>query len=289
MIHDAHKSPERYYADVESWANDRRRALHASRRTAWAIAGVATLVALCEALALTFLLPLKSVVPYTLMVDRETGYVQALKPIDAQLVAPDAALTRSFLVQYVIAREGFDIDSVQSDYRKVELWSTDQARSEYSTAMQASSPDSPLSRLPRSTVVDVRVKSVNVLASHVALVRFQTIRRDAGGRTGEPSSWASVVRYGFSGKPLAVADRLVNPLGFQVQRYHRSAETLALPDPEPVSARTTIPPVPIATQPSVAGRSAVMDEAPTRPAGAIEMLSGTPTSRHDSGMMRSPE
>ncbi len=53
------------------------------------------------------------------MVDRQTGFVQALKPLDTQLVSGDKALTQSFLVQYVIAREGYDRSTLQADYRKV--------------------------------------------------------------------------------------------------------------------------------------------------------------------------
>ena len=69
----------------------------------------------CEALALILLMPLKTVEPYTLLVDRNTGFVQALKPLDPAEVAPDTALTQSFLVQYVIARESFDIDTLQTE------------------------------------------------------------------------------------------------------------------------------------------------------------------------------
>ncbi|WP_163366505.1 VirB8/TrbF family protein, partial [Klebsiella aerogenes] len=91
--------------------------------------------------------------PYTLLVDRQTGYVQALKPLDAQQVSANAALTQSFLVQYVIARESFDAAALQSNYRKVSLWSAGEARNAYVAGMQASNPESPLVRLPRMSVV----------------------------------------------------------------------------------------------------------------------------------------
>ena len=218
-----------YYHEAGSWAEDRQDGLRLSRRIAWIVAAVASLIALFEAGALIFLAPLKTVVPYTLLVDRHTGYVQALKPVDAATIVPDAALTQSFLVQYVIARESFDIDDLQSSYRKVALWSAAAARSDYVSAMQASNPASPLARLPRSTVVDAQVKSVSPLAEHAALVRFDTQRRDAGGQPQPPRAWVAAIRYRFSTEPLQAADRFVNPLGFQVVRYRRSEE--ALPPP----------------------------------------------------------
>ncbi|MBB3348716.1 virB8 family protein [Sphingomonas sp. BK069] len=229
-----------HLAHGASWAQDRRDALFRSRRTAWLVAAAATVVAVCEALALVALLPLKTVVPYTLMVDRQTGYVQALKPFDAERVVPDRALTQSLLVQYVIAREGFDVDTVQSDYRKVGLWSVGQARADYLTAMQASDPASPLALYPRTTVVAVEVKSVTPLGSGVALVRYDTRRRDVGGTLQPARPWVAVIRYGFSGEPLSTADRFVNPLGFQVRRYRRSEE--ALPASAAPGAAPTVPP-----------------------------------------------
>lgn len=216
-----------YFVEAGSWAHDRREALAASRRIAWIVATAALVVAVCEALALVALTPLKTVVPYTLMVDRQTGFVQALKPLDAQLVSADAALTQSFLVQYVIAREGFDYTTVQADYRKVALWSGGRARGEYMAAMQASNPDSPVARYPRSTLVDVAVKSVTPMSGNAAMVRYDTRRQDAGGQAQPPQNWVAIIRYAYAGEPMSAADRFVNPLGFQVLRYRRSMEALS--------------------------------------------------------------
>jgi type IV secretion system protein VirB8 len=231
-----------YYAEAESWAHDRQEALRGSRRTAWIVAAVAVAVAVLEALALLVLTPLKTVVPYTLLVDRNTGFVQALEPLDPARVSADTALTQSFLVQYVIARESFDIDTLQANYRKVALWSAETARSAYIANTQVSSPQSPLALYPRTTVVETRVKSVSPVGRNVALVRFETVRRDGGGRTEPPRAWVAVIRYRYSGEPMQLEDRMVNPLGFQVLRYRRDAE--ALP-PEPAA----VLPSPLATVP----------------------------------------
>ena len=222
-----------YYSEAATWGHDRVRALEGSRRTAWIVAGIATALVALLALAIFAMLPLKTVVPYTLLVDRQTGFVQTLKPLDAQQVAPDAALTQSFLVQYIIAREEFDIDTVQADYRKVALWSVDSARSDYLSAIQIGNPDSPLVRLPRSAILETRIRSVSALGDRVALVRFETARRDRGGIAQVPQAWVAIVHYRFSNTPMSVEDRYLNPLGFQVLRYRRNAETPPVPAAEP--------------------------------------------------------
>ena len=215
-----------YYAAAESWSDERVRAENRSRRIAWIIAGIASLIALLEAFALVSLIPLKREVPYTLMVDRQTGFVQALQPLESERLTADSALTRSFLVQYVIARESFDADTLQSNYQKVGLWSGGEARDRYVSLMRSGNPASPLNGLPRNARVDVEIRSVSSIAADTAMVRFTTLRTDPGGRAQEAQNWVAAIRYRYTDASMSEADRLVNPLGFQVLRYRRDAETL---------------------------------------------------------------
>jgi type IV secretion system protein VirB8 len=217
---------DEYYREAETWAEDRDRARLRSVRIAWIVAGIAALVAVLEAAALFVLVPLRRDVPYTLLVDRQTGYVQALRPLDTETVSADTALTRSFLVQYVIARESFDAASVQENYRRVGLWSTGEARERYVAGMSATNPGSPLAALPRGTSVDVTVRSVSSLSADTALVRFSTTQTDPGAQPQAAQHWASVITWRFSNADMTAEDRLTNPLGFQVIRYRRDAETL---------------------------------------------------------------
>ena len=242
----AREALDAYYREAGSWAEDSQAALRGSRRTAWIAAGVASAIALMEAAALFALTPLKTVEPYTLLVDKQTGYVQALKPLDVQTVSANAALTQSFLVQYVIARESFDAASLQANYRKVSLWSEGDARKAYVAGIQASNPDSPLNRLPRTTVIETQVRSVSPLGKNAALVRFETAQRDVNGTAQPPRAWVSVIRYRYSGEPMSVEDRFVNPLGFEVTHYQRSAEALPAVEaapaaPAPIAAPVTAP------------------------------------------------
>jgi type IV secretion system protein VirB8 len=248
MKNKAREALDAYYREAGSWAEDQRATLAKSRRTAWIVAGGACGIAFLEALALVLLTPLKTVEPYTLLVDKQTGFVQALQPVNAQRIAPDSALTQSFLVQYVIARESFDINALQANYRKVSLWSEGRARSVYVAGMQASNPDSPLARLPRSTIVETRVKSVSPLGGNRSMVRFDTVRRDAGGRQLAPQPWVTVIAYRYSGEPMSLEDRFLNPLGFEVIAYQRNPEAFPQADP---ATQPVVPP-----SPAVSPRSA---------------------------------
>lgn len=257
-----------YYRAADSWNRDREDSARNARRIAWIAAAIAAAIALAEACALVALAPLKTVQPYTLLVDRQTGYVEALDPLQPTRIAADTALTQSFAVQYVIARESFDSAALQANYRKAAAWSEGAVRTRYIAAMQASNPDSPIARLPRSTVIETRVKSISVSGRNALLIRFDTQRRDANGQVAAPQPWVALLRYRYTGEPATLAERMVNPLGFRVTYYQRSAEALvpdaaASPAASPTaSVATPVVAVPVAVPAAKTSARTDGEEAP---------------------------
>jgi len=230
------------FEDAGSWADDREARRERSLKRAWLIIWVLAAVAVVEGFALIAITPLKTVVPYTIMVDRQTGYVTTLDPSRPALLGTDQALTRSLLVQYVAAREGFSAAQVRSDYRKVMSWSAGTARAGYARDMTASNPDGPLARYSRTTQIEVVPKSVSELSDKSALVRFDVVRSEGEGRTYPPIHYAAVVDYRFLPRNMSVEERFLNPLGFEVTRYRRDPE--AAPAAVAVSTAVNTPPVP---------------------------------------------
>lgn len=221
-------NPERedYYAAAASWSEDVNGALRQSRRRAYWVAGVASSIAVIQALALVMLMPLKTVVPYTITVDRQTGAAQLATGVALGPMSENEALTKSTLAQYVIARETLDAVDLAANYRKVGLWSAGTARSDYLRAMDRGNPMSVLNGANADTQISVTIKSINLMSKQSALVRFSTDRREGNGPVTR-SDWVSVIEFEFSGAPLSMEDRLINPLGFRVTRYRRDAETAA--------------------------------------------------------------
>ena len=215
-----------YFARARSWAEDTRGTNDQSRRVAWTIAGIAVAIAAFEAVALAMLAPLKTVQPITLLVDKQTGYVQALDPLTPRRIGADEALTNSLLAQYVTAREAFDRATIAADYRRVALWSAGRTRQSYLAQMPATNPASPFQRYAPGATVLARIKSVSRLQEGVALVRFDTQLEDRSGRADPAQPWLSVVRFHYVDAPMRFEDRLVNPLGFQVVGYRRDAEAV---------------------------------------------------------------
>lgn len=214
------------YREGSSWGQDRLVQLERSRSIAWMAAAAATVVAVLAVIALVGMMPLKTVVPYTVLVDRQTGHVTTLDPSSTEKVGPRGALAKSMLVQYVSARETLDRSSVRTDYRKVVLWSGGAARASYLTLMKPGNPANPLATMPRTSLVQVRVKSASMLDDGSALVRYDLVRRDESGAEAAPAPFVSIIRYRFRDRPLTEADRFINPLGFEVQQYRRDPEVV---------------------------------------------------------------
>lgn len=213
-----------YFAAARSWNEERRSAAALHARIAWIVAGFAALTALVLAIALAAMMPLKSVQPYVVTVDRQTGAVEIAQGLADGKITQNEAVIQAQLANYILARETFDATDLAVQYRRVQLLSAPDVARAYVGSMASSNPASPLRTLGRGDTLAVTIKSASIVAPGAALVRFDIQRRGAGGGAVAQRSYVSALSFGFSGKPLRVRDRFDNPLGFQVTRYRRDLE-----------------------------------------------------------------
>jgi type IV secretion system protein VirB8 len=212
------------YAEAAAWAAEVHGTLRASRRTAWLAASGATLAAVLLGAALATIGPLRSAVPYTVVVDRQSGHANAVRRLAPGPLTSDLAVTDAFLARYVAARESFDAGQLQANYRLVSLWSDPRVRSGYDAAITRANPASPLALYTPATNLSVTVKSISRLSPTQALVRFDTVRQDTGVATGEQRGWQATLTYSVSDAPMINAERFDNPLGFRVTEYRRDPD-----------------------------------------------------------------
>ncbi len=217
---------EDYYAAAKSWAEGQSSVAARETRIAWRVAAGASVIALLLALALAFLVPLKTVQPYVLTVDRQTGAVESATTVQSGRLSQNEAVIQAQLASYVIARETFDATDLSDKYRRVQVMSSRPVAAAYVAQMAVTNPESPLRTLSRGDTVSVKIRSVSLINDGAALVRYTTTRSSMGGGAGRPENYVSAISFGFNGRPLRQSDRYDNPLGFQVTRYRRDAEGL---------------------------------------------------------------
>lgn len=224
--------------ELDDWVERSLLQERRGRRTAWVIACILIFVCCIQAAAIAVMLPLKEVVPYTVLVDKQTGYIEMARGVKIGDLAEDQAVVELMLAQYVLARETFDPADFAERYDRVALWSLGPARDQFVAQYQAGA-DSILRDLRPGSVVKVIVKRIDLMTDQTARVRFETQRRDA---RADPvrSDWQAVVSFRFTGQPMRMEDRLLNPLGFQVTAYRRDLETPA--ETKPTDSSLAQPP-----------------------------------------------
>lgn len=221
------KDQEEYFANARSWAETQNGAASRERKIAWIIAGVATALSVILAIALLILLPLKSVEPYVVTVDRQNGAVQVASGIEPGKLLQNEVVIQAELARYVRARESFDATDLPRMYRQVQLMSSRDVATAYVRFMSAKNAASPLNALNRGDTLLVTIKSVSLIAPGSAIVRFDVAQIAPGGGAPATGSYVSAISFGFNGRPLKAEDRFDNPLGFQVTRYRRDVEGFA--------------------------------------------------------------
>src|SRR5215203_501269 len=71
-----------FYRQGRDWELDRQLRLERSERRAWRVAMATTCMAILSTIALVTLTPLKQSVPYVLSVEKATGNVEVMSPVD---------------------------------------------------------------------------------------------------------------------------------------------------------------------------------------------------------------
>lgn len=198
------------------------------KKLAWFIAFFSLIISFISVTAIVIMLPLKSTTTELWSVDKQTGRYEYMTRIKERDISSEAALAKSFAADYVKTREGYNYFSLQDDYGRVKLFSSDDVRRDYVNYFNSdSAPDKVFENA--KFLVDIEIIS-NVHASatkpdNLANLRIKrTIRRIADGST-QVDFWNIRMTYRYlPRKQLTDAQREVNPLGFIVDSYQRDKE-----------------------------------------------------------------
>ncbi|MEO8112764.1 MAG: VirB8/TrbF family protein [Phenylobacterium sp.] len=214
-----------YFAEARSWDQDRLRSATRSRRLAWAVAASASGLAAVAVGAVAILTPLKTVEPYVVRVDRATGAVEVMTGLKGgKDLTYEEAVTKSFLATYVRARESWLTPAAEANFRQVSIMSTPEEQQRWADIFRPSNPASPQVAYGPAAEAQVSVRAISFVAPKVASVRFHRTLRQGGQVT--DSDWIATVAFAYAKAPMAEADRLRNPLGFQVSSYRADPEVV---------------------------------------------------------------
>lgn len=212
-----------YFAEARRWDQDRLAAAERSRRLAWTVAAGASALAIASTGAVAGLTPLKTVEPFVVRVDRSTGAVDVMTGLSGgDHLTYEEAVNKYFLGLYVRAREGWLPAAAEQNFRQVSILSAPSEQQRWADAFRPANPQSPqvIWGDRGESLIDIR--AISFVSPKVANVRFHRIVRQA--QAAVESDWIATVAFTYTKAPMAEADRLRNPLGFQVLSYRADPE-----------------------------------------------------------------
>ena len=186
-----------------------------SNQRAWVVAFAAVCVSVLSIMAITFMLPLKTVEPYVIRVDNTTGMVDII-----------TALDKYFTSKYVKAREGYFYNLLQEDYILTQILSSPEVAKDYIRLYEGSNSRVEVLQNKEEISIDIVSVTLGVSAGiKTATIRFNAKQRLVGSDSYQNSAKIATLSYDYSPQSLSNEDeRLKNPLGFKVLTYRIDEE-----------------------------------------------------------------
>lgn len=216
--------PTPEFAEASSWDVSRTLIAERSERRAWIVAGVfgAAFMLLCSAVAMV--LPLKETMPFVVRVDNATGVPDIVTAMQDQVVSGDDVMTKYWLAKYIVHRESYDWNTLQTDYDTTGLLSSAGVGAEYAELFSGEESLTAQYRDRVRAVIDVI--SVVPNSDNVGTVRFsKTTKRKTTNTVISSQQWVATIAFEYRNtERVTESIRLVNPFGFRVTSYRVDPE-----------------------------------------------------------------
>lgn len=222
-----------------------------SEKRAWIVAWMSILMALILAGGYFYFLPLKEKVPYLVMADAYTGTVTIARLRDDfanPTIAASEALNKSNISHFIMARESYDFSQIgERDWSTVFAMGTPQVTSGYKQLYDSTNRNNPITLFGKTKTVRVKILSMQLHGPSntdekikTATARFQRTLYNKESGSSEPldSKIATIEFLYKSNLKMDEANRVLNPLGFQVTGYRVDNDYAASP---PVNTGSEFP------------------------------------------------
>lgn len=198
-------------------------AIKRNNKTAWRITAASLLLAVLSVIAVMLLTPLKTVTPYVIRVDNNTGATDIVTVLQQSETSYGEATDRYWLSQYIKMRESYDWWTVQSTYDASMLLSSSVLQNEIAAFFESEA--APYKVFKDKYRVDIKILSISWVGD-TAQIRFEKQVKPLiqGQKAPVVQRYIATIGYRYVNTAQAEKDRLVNPLGLQVMSYRVDPE-----------------------------------------------------------------
>lgn len=198
-------------------------------RIAWRICGVFGLITVLSVGAVIALAPLKTVEPFVLRVDKNTGVTDVVTMLEEKELSIDEVMDKYWLSTYVKNRESYDWETIQSTYDTTNLLSSNIVQQQFQSLYNSEA--APQKILKNQYKVLVKVNNISFIGQ-TAQVRFEKVIVPVNPSTSavndrKVENMIATIAFTYETKKKQTeAVRLINPLGFQVTSYRVDIENI---------------------------------------------------------------
>lgn len=200
----------------QSWYRDRYQRVLVQRKLLATVTLLSLLCTLGLVLALYRMTPLKTVEPFVIQVDQKSGITQTVDPLTVSQLTGNEAVNNFFIVQYIRAREGYNVHDLARNYNLVRVMSeSGKVYGEFLAQADPNNPQSNAARLGSTGIRTVKFKSITYL--NPQWVQARLLIEEKGG--GAPQHKIVFLTFEYIKMNLTNEERYINPLGFRVTDY----------------------------------------------------------------------
>jgi type IV secretion system protein VirB8 len=217
----------RLQMQAKSWFQDKYQFVLVQRNILAVFTVVSLLTSLGSVYAVQKLAPLKSVEPFIIQIEEKTGITQLVEPLSRSEIKATEALDNYFLWAYVRARETYHPADQRRNWDITRIMSSPPMFADYLTSISPNNPASAaavLAGVGTRVLSDPTVTYLNDPTRKVAQVRFLVEETFKKVKTRYPK--IATIEYSYFDLDLKRAERLINPLGFQVLSYRLDEEVV---------------------------------------------------------------
>jgi len=206
--------------DRNNWYADRYESVAVQRNMLFFISIVALLVTVISVIFISKISLSKKIVPLVVEVEDKTGFTNFVNPDENQQWTTDKAMNTYFLVNYIRARETYNVASYLYDYNTVvRLMSSPSVYRDFKSSLEDASGN-PVLIYGANNSTELKIRSIQFLkissSQSNAQIRFAITEQQGNKNT--YNKIVSIV-WSYVAMNLDFDDRNVNPLGFQVLSY----------------------------------------------------------------------
>lgn len=162
--------------------------------------------------------------PLVLRVNDTTGHVDVVSTVKEQEKSYGEVTDNYFVATYVKSYEGYNHFSIQEDYDRTVLMSSDAVAAQYRAIYEGTETQKPRDEIlgkNGSRKVEI-ISVVPDTSKGVATVRYSVTTESQEGKTTE--NWVATLTYEYVSARIDEGVRLLNPLGFVVTSYRTDKE-----------------------------------------------------------------